>query len=68
MKFDIYGRFQLIVLRSGAGWEAYREVGGKRVRMHDLVLPPDLDASEIAVYLDDLLHELSPPGGRIAPV
>jgi len=65
MRFDIYGRFRLEVRRSDAGWEAYRETAGKRVRADDIVLPPDLAADEIADYLDDLLHELSPPGGRI---
>lgn len=36
-----------------------------KMRVHDIVLPPDLDAEEIAEYLDDVLHELSPPCGGI---
>jgi len=65
MKFDIYGRFRLEICRSDGAWEVYRETAGKRVRADDVVLPPDMAAEEIADYLDDLLHELSPPGGRI---
>ncbi|OZI73790.1 DUF7661 family protein [Bordetella genomosp. 2] len=68
MRFDVYGRYRLEILRTAGGWQVYRETAGKRVPAHDLVLPPDLDAADIPAYLDDLLHELSPPGGRIVPL
>ena len=41
MKFDIYGRFQLEVLRDEDHWSVYRLASGKRMPVHDFVIPPD---------------------------
>ena len=38
MKFDIYGRFQLDILREGRAWVAYRMADGKRVRDDTIVI------------------------------
>ncbi len=62
MRFDIYGRFSVEVVREGDTWTVYRLGDGKRRREHELVVPPSLAADEIATYLDDLLHELAQPG------
>jgi hypothetical protein len=59
MKFDIYGRFQIDVLRVNDAWEVYRLEPGKRAKVEELVIPPTLEADEIIVYLDDIFHELS---------
>jgi hypothetical protein len=32
---------------------------GKRAQLNDVVIPSDLEASEIAVYLDDIFHEFA---------
>ena len=65
MKFDIYGRFQLEVLRENNLWVAYRVGLGTRARDSDVIIPPSLAAEEMAIYLDDLFHELCEPGRTI---
>jgi hypothetical protein len=62
VKFDIYGRFQLDVIREGDAWIVFRLAAGKRIRSNDLTIPADLRPSEIATYLDDLFHEVAMPG------
>jgi len=61
MRFDVYGRFQLDVVRENGEWVVYKVAPGTRVRDANLVIPSSVAATEIAVYLDDLLHELSGP-------
>ena len=68
MKFDVYGRFLVEVLRENGVWGVYKIGLGKRTRLNDIVLPPDLEVAELAVFLDDVFHELSGPGDRIEPV
>jgi hypothetical protein len=58
MKFDIYGRFQLRVLRQGNVWMVYRLEPGKNLPVPDVVIPPELEANEIGTFLDDLFHEM----------
>lgn len=58
MKYDIYGRFQLEVLRENDSWAVYRLGAGTRLPADEVVLPAELKASELAVFLDDLFHEL----------
>jgi hypothetical protein len=57
MKFNIYGRFQVEVRREREAWIVYRAELGKRAKLHEIVVPPDLAAAEIATYLDDVYHE-----------
>lgn len=68
MRLDIYGRFQLDVVRENGRWVAFRVDPGKRTRLADLVIPPDLDDGEIAQFLDDLYHEASKPGQSVRVV
>ncbi|MFD4838705.1 hypothetical protein ACFWP0_14465 [Achromobacter sp. NPDC058515] len=68
MKFDIYGRFQLDIQRTAERWLVYRIASGKRVPAEDVVIPADVAAEDVAAYLDDLYHELSPPGGAVVPL
>ncbi len=65
MKFDIYGRFQVDVRREDETWIAYRAEQGKRTRLHDVIVPPDLAAEEIATYLDDVFHEYAGIGQTV---
>jgi hypothetical protein len=65
MKFDIYGRFQLDILRDGRSWVAYRIADGKRVPDAAIAIPASLRPDELAGYLDDLYHELASPGRTI---
>jgi hypothetical protein len=65
MKFDVYGRFELEVLRENNGWIAYRTSIGMRSRDSSVIIPASLAPEEIAGYLDDVLHELCVPGRAI---
>ena len=64
MKFDVYGRFQLEVVREKDQWVVYRLGLGKRARA-DIVIPPWVAPSEVATHLDDLLHELAGRGQHV---
>lgn len=65
MRFDIYGRFQLEVLRENEAWVVYQLGLGSRSRDNDIVIPSSLEANELAAYLDDLFHELGGPGQNV---
>ena len=65
MTFDIYGRFQVEVLRGDGAWLVYRRESGKRGRMDELVIPAHLAEDEIIIYLDDIFHELARHGREI---
>jgi hypothetical protein len=59
MMFNIYGRLQVEVRRENNSWIVYRAELGKRARLNDVVIPSDLEADEIAIYLDDVFHEFA---------
>ncbi len=65
MRFDIYGRYTLEVERQDDGWAVYRPDRGGHRRVFDFVIPSDLPDTEIATYLDDILHELAGLGAEI---
>lgn len=62
MRFDIYGRYELEIIRKDDRWVIYRTDAGKRRSEGDLVIPASFGADEIATYLDDMLHEWAKPG------
>jgi hypothetical protein len=68
LRFDIYGRYQLEVIREGDSWKIYRLGVGTRAPVHSLVIPPEAQPDELEVWLDDLLHELAEPGRTIRRV
>lgn len=68
MKFEVYGRFTLEVLRESQQWRVYRLSPGKRVPEPGVVLPSSLDESEIGQAIDDLFHELARPGQSVVRV
>ena len=68
MKFEVYGRFTLEVLREQGQWQVYRLSPGKRVHEPGIVLPAALQESEIEQAIDDLFHELSRPGQQVVRV
>jgi hypothetical protein len=65
MRFNIYGRFQVEVRREDGAWVAYRAESGKRTRLNDVIVPADLEAHEIATYLDDVFHEFAGIGQMV---
>ena len=68
MKFDVYGRFQLEIVRENDSWVAYRPGTGTRSRDSSIVIPKSLTPEEIPGYLDDLFHELCGPGQSVRVV
>jgi len=65
MRFNVYGRFQVEVLREQGAWQVYRLEQGKRGKMDSMVIPEDIESEEIIVYLDDIFHELAGFGQSI---
>jgi hypothetical protein len=65
MKFNIYGRFQVDVRRENDTWVVYRAELGKRTRLNDVIIPPDVAAQEIATWLDDVFHEYAGVGQTV---
>ncbi|QOY96806.1 hypothetical protein IM543_21850 [Massilia sp. UMI-21] len=65
MKFNIYGRFQVDVRRENDAWVVYRLELGKRTRLNDVAIPPNLLAQELATYLDDIFHEFAKHGEHV---
>ena len=68
MKFDVYGRFRIEVVRKEDRWVAYRLEPGKRIKLPELALPSSLKEAEIAEFLDDLYHEMARPGQVVREV
>lgn len=59
IRFDIYGR-QLSVQRKADQWLLFRESDtGMRTRIYEVVIPDDLDQSELCGYLADIYHEFA---------
>ena len=65
MRFDIYGKSKLDIVRDGDRWKVYALGEGKRTLLGDVVIPPEITEHEVAIYLDDLFHELARPGQTI---
>jgi len=65
LRFDVYGRFRLEVVRDADAWEVYQLGTGTRARDVSVLIPSELPADEIASYLDDLFHELGGPGQSV---
>jgi hypothetical protein len=47
------------VRRVNETWTVYRAEMGMLAKLNDVVVPPGLEANEIAVYLDDIFRELA---------
>ena len=65
MRVDVYGLFELDVVRRERGWVVYRVRDGRREAMPELTPPKSLKADELPQWLDDLLHEHARPGTTI---
>lgn len=65
MKFSIYDRFVLEIIRKENRWAAFRIGEGVKVPEENLVVPQDLDTSELITYVEDVYHEFAQPGTSI---
>ena len=46
-------------------WRAYRIGGGLRLPVSDLLIPSEVKAKDLVVFLDDIFHEKAAPGDEI---
>jgi hypothetical protein len=65
VRFNVYGRFKLDVIREGDQWAVYRLEPGKRIKVREFVIPSSLPEAEIGTFLDDIFHELAQPGQAV---
>ncbi len=65
MKFNVYDIFVLEITQENGRWTAFRVGEGTRIPDYDLIVPQDLDESELTTFLDDMFHELARPGKDI---
>jgi hypothetical protein len=65
VKFNIYNRFVLDIVRKDDAWRMFMLDSGKRIRITDFAIPPSLDESQLPQFLDDIYHEMGQPGDVI---
>ena len=59
IKFNVFGK-QMSVLKKGGEWQLFNESDiGLRSRIYDVVIPSDLESTELRTFLDDMYHEYS---------
>jgi len=59
IKFNVFGK-QMSVLKKEHEWQLFNESdAGIRSRVYDVVIPSDLESTELETYLDDMYHEYS---------
>jgi hypothetical protein len=57
LKFDVFGQ-DVAIVKTGSGWQAfYSGPEGKRRPARDIIVPSNIEGSELVKYLDDLCHE-----------
>ena len=61
IRFEVFGQQMAVERRDGA-WRLYAlSDDGKRRAVHDVVVPPDLEESELLTWLADIYHESASP-------
>ncbi|NHC12972.1 DUF7661 family protein [Motilibacter deserti] len=65
LRFDVYGRLRLEVVRDGGQWRVYRLGDGVRRPDPDVVIPPEVTADRVADVLEVEFHELGEPGREV---
>jgi hypothetical protein len=59
IKFNVFGK-QMSVLKKDEEWQLFNESDtGIRSRVYDVVIPLELESTELGTYLDDIYHEYS---------
>ena len=56
LEFDVFGR-RILVEATADGWAGFIPGRDGKRRPADFAIPSDLEAPELASYLDDLFHE-----------
>ena len=68
MKFDIYGKFQLQIVREQGRWQVYKLGNGYRTPVHDIVIPSTVSPEDLTSFLDDIFHEAATSGTRVGEI
>ena len=56
-KFDVFGTAMSVFKKNGE-WVLFKESPtSMRCRVYDVIIPAELEVSEIEKYLDDIYHE-----------
>jgi hypothetical protein len=59
IKFNVFGK-SMSILKKDEEWQLFNESDtGMRSRVYDVVIPSDLEPTELGTYLDDIYHEYS---------
>lgn len=64
-RFDVYGRYQLLIERRDNRWVVYVLGEGKRREHPTIFIPSETPPAELTAYLEDLLHEEGGQGRTI---
>mgnify|MGYP001802684271 FL=1 len=62
MKYSVYDRFKVEVVRQNDTWQVFRIGQGVKRPEPDVYIPTDTSKSELLVALDDVFHEFALPG------
>jgi hypothetical protein len=65
MKFSIYDRFVVEIIRKEKRWIAFRIGEGVKVPERNLIVPQDLEESELITFIEDMFHEYAQPDKSI---
>lgn len=59
IKFSVFGK-SMSILKKDEEWQLFNESDtGMRSRVYDVVIPSDLEPTELGTFLDDIYHEYS---------
>ena len=59
IKFDVFGRL-MSVERKNDGWLLFSaKANGLKTTINEIVIPGDLDETELEKFLDDMYHEFA---------
>jgi len=59
IKFDVFGK-RMSVQRKEGQWLLFQESNtGVRARVYEVVIPEELEESELGTYLADIFHEVA---------
>ena len=67
LKFDVYGRFFVVLRDGGDGWWEGARLGsdGKRSHLPEVLIPVESDLAAIVDHLEAVYHEWARPGESI---
>jgi hypothetical protein len=65
IRFDVYGRFEVVVTRTPSGWRVVRSGAAGKRSLDGEFLEPHVTEAGLADRLEILFHESGRPGARI---